>query len=72
MTSTWFGACQPSSPTSTMAATIPLLAAQITATMQWIPLIQCIGDLTDTVSNNIPAGQAGICWSDPDIEARKP
>ena len=44
-----------------MAVAIPLLAAQITAAMQWILTIHRISSPTDTLENRIPAGQAEMC-----------
>ena len=34
---------------------------RIIAATQWIPPIQCNDNLADTVSDNIPPGQVGIC-----------
>jgi len=37
--------------------------------MQWTPSIHCIGNLKDTLSNNIPNGQADVCQSAQEIAA---
>ena len=44
-------------PNLTIAAAI---IAQVTAIMQWIPLIHCIANLTYTLSNYIPKRQEEI------------
>ena len=45
------------------AAIISLLVAQITAVVQWILSIHCIGigGPNDSLSDNIPTGQVDIC-----------